>query len=118
MRQKIIRWHRAVPTTIVVEKPALFTGLSRQQLTAGHQHGGSLEGQLRRQISLRLQLRINQQRRAPAISSRLEQCLLLRDRQRSYQHQPGRGPGVGLQEIQISVWAICRHWGKDNHKPL
>ena len=118
MRQKSIRRHRAVPTAIVVEKPALFTGLSRQQLTAGHQHGGSLEGQLSRQICLRLQLRVNQQHRTPAISSRLEQCLLLRDRQRSYQHQPSRRPGVGLQELQISVWAIYRHRGQFKHAPL
>ena len=78
MRKKSIRRHRAVPTAIVVEKPALFTGLSRQQLTAGELRGRSLEGQLSRLICLRLQLRINQQRRTPAGSSRLEQCRLLR----------------------------------------
>jgi hypothetical protein len=117
MRQKIIRRHRAVPSAIVVEKPALITSLSRQQLTAGELRGRSLEGQLRRQICLRLQLRINQQHRTRAISSRLEQCLLLRGWQRSYQHQPGRRPGVGLQELQISVWAIYRHWRKQNYQP-
>ena len=48
MQQKSIRRRRAVPSAIVVEKPGLFTGLSRQQFTAGHQRLRSLEGQLGR----------------------------------------------------------------------
>ena len=103
MRQKSIRRRRAAPTPIVIEIPALFTGLSRQQLIAGDQRGRRLERKLRRQIGFQLELRINQENRPASGCSSLEQHRLLRERQRRYQHQPGRRPSIGLQQLQISV---------------